>query len=86
MITNKRKPQLVIDATKTSESEAMAQIVRFLDEQGIQNLNLVGEGRAPSCRDRGERATLVADDNSGLESAAVTIDRVCRCSGLDTKT
>ena len=36
------KPHLVIDASKTSKSEAAVEIARFIDEHGIKVLNVAG--------------------------------------------
>ena len=33
---------MVVDASKTSESEAAAEIARFVEEQGIKVLNVAG--------------------------------------------
>ena len=36
------KPHVVVDASKTSESAAAAEIARFVEEQGIKVLNVAG--------------------------------------------
>ena len=36
------KPHLVVDASKTSKSEAAVEIARFIDEHGIKVLNVAG--------------------------------------------